>query len=141
MGIDLKKSKVPEELKTADPQLFHNGVFYTDPYTQGGFIEKILDETGYQPKKIVIVDDQVHQLLSADEKLTEAGIDHVCFLYQKAEKERKNFNPLVALLQLESLFENGVPLYEDEAIEKAKVADTTADELFKKLVEKHGNGL
>jgi hypothetical protein len=141
MGIDLKKSKVPEELKNADPQLFHNGVFYTDPYTKGGFVEKILDETGYQPKKIVVVDDQFHQLLSLDEKLNEAGIDHICVLYQKAEKERKNFNPLVALLQLESLFEKGFPLYEDEAIEKAKVADTTADELFKKLVEKHGNSL
>ncbi|HEY5235267.1 MAG TPA: DUF2608 domain-containing protein [Rhabdochlamydiaceae bacterium] len=139
MGIDLKKSKVPEELQKADPQLFHNGVFYTDPYTKGGFIDKILQETGYQPKKIVVVDDQWHQLQSVEEKLTEAGIPHVCVLYQRAEKERKNFNPVIALLQLESLFEKGIPLYEDEAVEKAKTETTTADELFKKLVDKYGN--
>jgi hypothetical protein len=139
MGIDLKKSKVPEELQKADPRLFHNGVFYTDPYTKGGFIDKILQETGYQPKKVIIVDDKWDQLQSVHEKLTEAGISHVCILYQRAEKERKNFNPLVAMLQLESLFEKGVSLLEDEAIEKAKSEKTTAGELFKKLVEKYGN--
>ncbi len=139
LGIDLKKSKVPEELQKADSQLFHNGVFYTDPYTKGDFIDKILQETGYQPKKVIIVDDKWHELQSAHEKLTEAGIPHLCALYQRAEKERKNFNPLVAMLQLESLFEKGVSLLENEAIEKAKSEKTTADELFKKLVEKYGN--
>ena len=139
MGIDLKKTKVPEELKQVDPQLFHNGVFYTDPYTKGAFIEKILQETGYQPKKIVIVDDKWSALQSVEEKLTEAGIPHVCILYQRAEKERKDFNPTVALLQLEALFEKGVPLYEDEALEKAKSEKTPADELFKKLIDKYGN--
>jgi hypothetical protein len=139
MGIDLKKSIVPEKLQKADPRLFHNGVFYTDPYTKGEFIDKIFQDTGYQPKKVIVVDDKWHELKSIEEKLTEAGIAHVCVLYQRAEKERKNFNPLVAMLQLESLFEKGVSLREDEAIEKAKTETTTADELFKKLVEKYGN--
>jgi len=138
IGIDLKKSKVPEELKKADPQLFQNGVFYTDPYTTGGFIDKILDETGYLPKKIIVVYDQWSQLQSVEEKLTEAGIDHICVLYQRAEKERKDFNPLVAMLQLESLLETGIPLYEAEATEKAsKLENTTADEIFQKLVNKN----
>lgn len=139
MGIDLKKSKVPEELQKVDPQLFHNGVFYTDPYTKGIFIDNILQETGYQPKKIIVIDDQWHQLQSVEEKLTEAGVPHISVLYQRAEKERKNFNPLAAMLQLEALFEKGVSLLEDEAIEKAKTETTTADELFKKLVDKYGN--
>ena len=139
LGIDLKKSTVPEKLQKADPRLFHNGVFYTDPYTKGDFIDKIFQDTGYQPKKVVVVDDKWHELKSIEEKLTEAGIAHVCVLYQRAEKERKNFNPLVAMLQLESLFEKGVALLEHEAIEKAKTEKTTADELFKKLVEKYGN--
>lgn len=139
MGIDLKKSTVPEKLQKADPQLFHNGVFYTDPYTKGEFIDKIFQDTGYQSKKVIVVDDKWHELKSIEEKLTEAGIAHVCVLYQRAEKERKNFNPLVAMLQLESLFEKGVALLENEAIEKAKTEKTTADELFKKLVEKYGN--
>ncbi len=138
IGIDLKKSEVPKELEKADPQVFHNGVFYTGPYTKGAFIDKILQETGYQPKKVIVVDDKWNELQSVHEKLTEAGIPHVCVLYQRAEKERKNFNPLVAMLQLESLFETGVPLLEDEAIEKAKSETATADELFKKFVEKYG---
>jgi len=140
LGIDLKKSKVPEELKKADPQLFHNGVFYTDPYTKGGFIEKILDETGYLPKKIVVVDDKWSQLQSIEEKLTEAGIDHLCVLYKRAEKERKNFNPLIAMLQLEFLLEKGYPLYEAEAQELAsKLENASADEIFKNLVEKYSS--
>jgi hypothetical protein len=139
LGIDLKKSKVPEELQNADPRLFHNGVFYTDPYTKGEFIDKILQDTGYQPKKVIIVDDKWDQIQSAHEKLTEAGIFHICVLYQRAEKERKNFNPLVAMLQLESLLENGVSLLENEAIEKAKSEKITADEIFKKLVGKYRN--
>jgi len=139
MRIDLKKSKVPEALQTVDPQLFHNGVFYTNPYTKGVFIDKILQETGYKPKKIIVVDDQWHQLQSVEEKLTEAGVPHLCVLYQRAEKERKNFNPLVALLQLESLFDKGVSLLEDEAVKKAETETTTADELFKKLIDKYAN--
>jgi hypothetical protein len=139
IGIDFKKSHVPTELQKADSRCFHNGVFYTDPDTKGDFIEKILHETGYQPKKIVVVDDKWHQLKSIEEKLTEAGIAHLCVLYQRAEKERKNFNPLVALLQLEALFEKGVSLREDEAIEKAKSETASADEIFKKLVDKYGN--
>lgn len=139
MGIDLKKSTVPEKLQKADPRLLHNGVFYTDPYSKGEFIDKIFQDTGYQPKKVIVVDDKWHELKSIEEKLTEAGIAHVCVLYQRAEKERKNFNPLVAMLQLESLFEKGVALLEHEAIEKAKTEKTTADELFKKLVVKYGH--
>ena len=140
IGIDLKKSKVPEQLKNADPQLFHHGVFYTDPYDKGQFLEEILQETGYQPAKIVIVDDKWDQLKSAEEKLIEAGIPHVCVLYQRAEKERKDFNPLVSLLQLESLFENGYVLPEEDAAEKAsKLENTSADELFQKLVNKYGH--
>jgi hypothetical protein len=140
MGIDLKKSKLPEELQKADPHLFHNGVFYTGPDDKGSFLDKILQETSYHPKKIIIVDDKWEQLKSVEEKLIEAGIPHVCVLYQRAEKEHKDFNPLVSLLQLESLFENGFVLSEEEAVEKAsKLESTSADELFQKLVEKYGN--
>jgi hypothetical protein len=120
IGVDFEKSKVPEELKKADPKFFHHGIFYSDPYDKGEFIDKILQETGYRPKKIVIVDDKWAQLKSVEEKLVEAGIPHVCILYQRAEKERKGFKPLIATLQLQSLFENGYALSEEEAVKRAE---------------------
>lgn len=140
MKIDFSKSQVPEELKRVDSQRFRNGVFYADPDSHGEFIDKILQETGYQPKKIVIVDDKWEQLKSVEEKLTEAAIPHVCVHYQRAEKERKDFNPLVSLIQLESLLKNNFALSEEDAVEKAsKLEKTSADDFFKALVEKYGN--
>lgn len=129
IGVDFEKSKVPEELKKADLRFFHHGIFYSDPYDKGEFIDMILRETGYRPKKIVIVDDKWAQLKSIEEKLVEAGIPHVCILYQRAEKDRKGFKPLIATLQLQSLFENGYPLSEEEAAEKAeKLENSLAQE-------------
>ncbi|HEX4839685.1 MAG TPA: DUF2608 domain-containing protein [Rhabdochlamydiaceae bacterium] len=140
IGIDFTKTKVPEELKNVDPRYFHHGIFYTDPYALGEFIDKILQETGYRPKKIVVVNDKPSELQSADQKLTEAGIDHICVLYQRTEKDRKAFNPTVALLQLESLLEDGkVALQENEAIKKAKSEKASPEELFKRLIDKYGN--
>ncbi len=140
IGIHFEKSVVPEELKKADPYLFHHGIFYTDPYSKGQFIEKILQETGYQPKKVVIVDDKWEQLKAVEEKLIEAGIPHVCVLYQRAEKERKDFNPLIATIQLETLLEKNEVLTDEQAAEKAAALENpSADALFKKLVEKYGN--
>lgn len=140
IGIDFTKTKVPEELQNVDPKYFHHGIFYTDPYALGEFIDKILQETGYRPKKIVVVNDKRSELQSADQKLTEAGIDHVCVLYQRTEKDRNAFNPTVALLQLESLLEDGkVALQENEAIKKAKTEKASPEELFKRLVDKYGN--
>lgn len=140
IGIDLQKSKVPEELKKVDPRLFHHGVFYTDPYDKGSFLDKIFYETGYKPKKVIIVDDKWQELKSVEEKLTQEGIDHLCVLYQKAEKERKNFNPLVALIQLEALLENDFTITDEEALKKvAELENASPDEIFKKLVSKYGN--
>jgi len=140
IGIDFTKTKVPEELQNLDPKYFHHGVFYTDPYALGEFIDKILQETGYRPKKIVVVNDKRSELQSADQKLTKAGIDHVCVLYQRTEKDREAFNPTVALLQWESLLEDGkVVLPENEAIKKAKSEKASPEELFKRLVDKYGN--
>jgi len=67
IGIDFTKTKVPEELQNLDPKYFHHGVFYTDPYALGEFIDKILQETGYRPKKIVVVNDKRSELQSADQ--------------------------------------------------------------------------
>jgi len=140
MKIDFTKSKVPEELKKISSRQFHNGVFYADPYAHGEFLDQILLETGYRPTKIIMVDDKWEQLKSVEEKLTEAGIPHVCVHYQRAEKERKDFNPLVSLVQLESLLKNNFAVSEEEAIEKAsKLENPSADEFFKELVEKYGN--
>ncbi|HUD01610.1 MAG TPA: DUF2608 domain-containing protein [Rhabdochlamydiaceae bacterium] len=140
IGIHLEETKVPEALTKVDPQLFHHGIFYTDPYDKGAFIERILQETGYQPKKVVVVDDKWDQLKAVEEKLIEADIPHVCVLYQRAEKERKDFNPLITVLQLQALFETGTVITDDEAAVKAsKLENPSADELFKKLVEKYGH--
>ncbi|HEX2579339.1 MAG TPA: DUF2608 domain-containing protein, partial [Rhabdochlamydiaceae bacterium] len=121
IGIDFTKTKVPKALQSVDQKHFHNGVFYTDPYPLGEFIDKIVLETGYRPKKIVVVNDKRSELQSVDQKLAEVGIDHACVLYQRTEKERKEFNQTAALLQFESLLEDGnFALQEEEAIKKAK---------------------
>jgi hypothetical protein len=140
IGIDFEKTKVPEALKNIDPQLFHCGVFYSDPYDKGVFVDKILQQAGYTPKKVVVIDDKWGQLKAIEEKLTEAGIPHLCVLYQRAEKERRDFNPLVAAIQLEALLDNNTVLTEEEAIAKAEmVENTSADEYFKTILRKFGH--
>jgi hypothetical protein len=139
IGVDFKKTKVPEALKNVDPQLFHHGIFYSDPYDEGVFVDKILQQTGYTPKKVVVVDDKWGKLKAIDEKLTEAGIPHLCVLYQRAEKDRKDFNPLAAAIQLEALLDNSTVLTEEEAAAKAEMAEnTSADEYFKTILRKFG---
>jgi len=139
IGVDFAKTQVPEALQNIDSKYFHNGIFYTDPYVLGEFLDIVL-ETGYRPKKIVVVNDKQSELQSVDQKLTEAGIDHVCVLYQRTEKERQAFNLTAALLQFESLLEDGdFALQEEEAIKKAKTEKASAEELFKRLVAKYGS--
>jgi hypothetical protein len=140
ININFEKTKVPEALQKADSKYFYHGIFYSDPYTKGEFIDKILQETGYKPPKVVVVDDKWDQLQSIQQKMTEAGIPFVGILFQRAEKERKDFKPIISILQLESLLENGFSLSEEEAAEKAeKMENPSADELFQKLVQKYGN--
>lgn len=140
ININFEKTKVPAELQKADSKYFYHGIFYSDPFTKGEFVDKVLQETGYKPPKVVVVDDKWDQLQSIQQKMTEAGIPFVGILYQRAEKDRKDFKPIVSILQLESLLENGFPLSEAEAAEKAeKMENPSADELFKKLVQKYGN--
>ncbi len=140
IGVDFEKTKVPEALKKTDPQFFYHGIFYTDPYEKGEFLDKIFQETEYTPKKVVVIDDKWDQLKSVEQELTEAGIPNVCVLYQRAEKNRKDFNALLSTVQLKALLEKGTVLTDEEAAAKVeKFENTSADEYFKKFLMKYGN--
>lgn len=94
-----------ESLLNAFPQLadvpqYNRGSFFADIEPKGKFLHHMIKTTAVVPRMIVFVDDKLAQVESVEATLTEFGIDHVCYWYCAIEEKAKQFNPLIANIEL-----------------------------------------
>lgn len=120
VGIDFKRTPVPEELKSLKPDYFFNGIIFSKHIPKGDLLQILFQELNYTPSLILFVDDKLEQVKSVEEALKEAGIPFIGFWYRRAEKDRAGFNPMATNIQLEFLFGKRV-LSDKAARELAKI--------------------
>lgn len=133
-GFDFARTQVPQKLKSMG-SFYADGVIFSSPLKKGLFLKKLLQETGYQPKKIVFIDDKRDQVESMEKATQELGIPFVGFWYTRADQEHENFDPFVTTIQLKRLLETG-EILTDEQASRLKGYNCDPDQFFKAFLDK-----
>lgn len=120
VGIDFKRTPVPEELKSLKADYFFNGIIFAKHIPKGDLLKILFKDLNYTPSLILFVDDKLEQVKSVEEALKEAGIPFIGFWYRRSEKDRAGFNAMATNIQLEFLFGKRI-LCNAEARELAKI--------------------
>lgn len=133
--IDFTNTVTPEPFQLIDSTVFYHGIFLTKGTKKGPFLEKLFQETGYRPTKVVFIDDKLDENKSVASTLDKMGIDNVCVWYHRAQANNEDFNPLIASIQLEAFLNDQTILNNAEAKEKADaLQEIDPDAFFKKLI-------
>lgn len=111
VGIDFTKTHLPSAL-TSLPEVFapfyHAGIIYAGNSTdKGQLLRDILMTTGYRPSRIVYVDDKLDSLEEMESQMHHLDIPFVGYVYNKTAGDHANFDPLIALVQLDILLTSG----------------------------------
>lgn len=120
IDIDFSKTSLPDSL-SALPLLFddyyHGGIIYTgNTREKADVLVEILNSTGYQPSKIVCVDDKVDSLIALEKALDSLGIPFVGYTYTRTALNHADFNPLVAVFQTNWLLKYDELLSDEDVI-------------------------
>lgn len=142
LNVNFEASKLPAQWQNikegAFAPYFHHGIIYANHMDKGEFLKQLLTETGYMPAKIVFVDDKRDSLETVENALKDLGVPFVGFWYPRTAKDHRDFSPMIAHIQLQSLiFENRVlSNAEAAAIMKESYAGVDADKFFIDLLNR-----
>lgn len=106
---------------STDPGYFRGSFFaWIDP--KGDYLTHLFDGSSHFPEKIIFIDDKLSEVESMASALAELGIPHECYLYLATDIKNKNFDPLIANIQLYFFYASGgLRLLSDE--EAALIAE------------------
>lgn len=114
-GIDFRKTRIPAELKSLEQKYFYQGIIFAEHIKKGDLLKHLLKDLNYHPSVILFADDKLDQVQSVEAALKESGIPFIGFWYRRSEVDRKNFDPRIANIQLESLLLRGEVVSDAEA--------------------------
>ncbi|MGH2612884.1 MAG: DUF2608 domain-containing protein, partial [Rhabdochlamydiaceae bacterium] len=120
VGIDFKKTKIPLELKSLEATYFCDGIIFAQHIKKGDLLTHLFKDLKYHPSCIIFVDDKLDQVQSVEAAVKAAGIPFTGFWYRRSELDRKNFNPMITNIQLESLLLEGKIISDNTALELAR---------------------
>lgn len=136
VGIDFKSTSIPEELQSLEATYFCDGVIFAQHIKKGDLLKHLFKDLKYHPSLIIFVDDKLDQVQSVEVAVKEVGLPFIGFWYRRSEFDRKNFNPMIANIQLESLLLQGEIITDDAALELAKTKQNDPHTYFKEILEK-----
>lgn len=111
----------------SDPEYF-NGVFFANIEPKGNYLLHLFKGSSKFPQKVIFIDDKLSQVESVAHTLVELGIPHESYLYSATEKKGKNFNPLIANIQLYTFYDsNGEKALSDEEAELIAISNPEKD--------------
>ncbi len=115
-GIDFTKTKVekPFQFLTKPLECFEN-IFFADTDTKGEYLAKLFNKMPIYPNCTYFIDDKKRQVESVTEELSFRNLKHKCYLYSATNKKSKNFDPLIANIQLYYLKKEGTILSDERA--------------------------
>lgn len=142
IGIDFSHAPLNDKLALL-PQLFsdyfHAGIIYAgNTLDKGELLRCMLEKTGYRPAKIVFVDDKADSLVSVERALSGLNIQFVGYAYSRTSKDHKDFDPMVANIQLDRLLSTGQVLSDAEALEikNELFQDVDPDQYLQTLIQR-----
>ncbi len=142
IGIDFSKTALPSELAQIDllfSAYYHEGIVYTtNSVDKGELLTALLEKTGYNPRQIIFVDDKADSLKSVAIAAEKKGIAFKGYAYTRTSKDHKDFDPMIAHIQLDWLLSHNTLLSDAQAAEiKAKDhSETNHEAYFLQLIEK-----
>lgn len=143
IDIDFTRTKLPATLAQL-PEImhdhFHAGILYaTNTMDKGEMLTQLLKKTGYRPAKVVFIDDKIEGLESVQEAMKTLGIPFVGFAYNRTALDHKNYDPMIANIQLENLLFRNKVLSDDEAaqIKATEHLDVNPDDYFFKIIKSY----
>jgi hypothetical protein len=127
IGFDFSKTILPDEfsgIKKSFRANYFKGIFYADNVEKGDLIKDVLIETGYHPAKIVYMDDKMDSIEEMQAACETLGIPFAGFWNNSTVPKHRDFNPMIANIQLESL------LFYDEILTNEQAAEFLNSKLF-----------
>lgn len=127
------------KLESDFPLYFHNGIIYaTNKVDKGELLSKIFQITGYQPSKVIFVDDKADSLVSVQKAMSRLGIEFLGLHYTRTAEDHLHYDQMVADIQLDRLLLDGKILSDEEALRLKETEYSTVEEdvFFNALIQK-----
>jgi hypothetical protein len=115
IGVDLSKTAPSqgEMLFEKESNIqFQQGILFTSGTDKGSAFLRMLEKSGYQPKKILFVDDKMSYLQQVEKVCLDRCILFTGLRYGYLDEKVKNMRPEIVSIQLEHL---GLLLSDEEA--------------------------
>lgn len=106
LGVDLSKTAPSKSEHFAlNPRgvLYRNGVLFTAGTNKGFAFEKIMNDMGYTPEKILFINDKLSHINELAKRVEELGIPFIGLRYGATDEKVKAFDMQLADIQEESL--------------------------------------
>ncbi len=140
IGLNFAASKVPLQLAAKPMPYFEAGVIYCGSFTKGPFLADILKDTGYEPTKVIFVDDKLEQVESVEHAMKHMGIPFDGVWYRRIAQTKVHFDPLIALIQIRELLLHDRVISDQEALQiKAHNSDIDADGILAEIIRSYSN--
>ena len=116
--VDFSRTAVSDgilDLTLQHPAFYKKGIIFSGDNKKGVVLSAFLDRTGYQPDKIIYVDDKEKHILSVGQAVEERHIQFVGIRYSRLDQKVKNFKnakaqkKLVAFLKKHPLIPEATP--------------------------------
>lgn len=106
IAIDFAHTAVSDgvfDLTQQNPAFYQNGIIFSGNNDKGRVLCAFFDRTGYQPDKIVFVDDKESNIASVERAVEARGIQFIGIRYSRLDKKVKALNITKAQEQLTAL--------------------------------------
>lgn len=95
--------------------MFKSGVLFSSKHPKGDVLKQFLEVIQWYPKKVILIDDRIEYLQSAEAVLNQIGIKFIGFYYTAAEKLPCTLDEKLAEFQFQYLAEHAKWLSDSEA--------------------------
>lgn len=132
IGVDFNNGSLENNYPDlANHSEYFKGVFFANIEPKGAFLTDLLEKTSTHPVKVVFIDDKLSQVDSVANALSDLGIPHECYFYLASDKKGKQFDPLLANIQLYHFYASkGEAALSDQDAEAIAASDSTKDADF-----------
>jgi hypothetical protein len=79
---------------------YFNGIFFANIEPKDNYLLHLFKTNSTLPQKVIFIDDKLSQVESVANALAELVMPHESYFYSATDKKGKNFNPLIANIQL-----------------------------------------
>ncbi|MBS4171437.1 DUF2608 domain-containing protein [Neochlamydia sp. AcF95] len=140
VGIDFSLNRLPKLIDSNSYKCFSQGIIFTDYQDKGPFLKNFLNHHSLRPSKVIFIDDSPRHMKSVESMVEAMGIPFCGFRYSQLDHFHKQFDPLLANIQLEAFLQNDRLLSDEEALKIAQAEpDKNPDYFINELMRKWQN--